>query len=232
MSANYKKTTRPGESLSHNPADGSYHPTKVTLLPSVVNCWQKGPFSLRGYVGSPEDRLCEPALCVESLTVRSNGEKGGKGNVKPSLFPRGLRSWRTQSAGPAIMVPTPALTAARAPRTSWPRPSTPPTADGERGSPGRSSPDPALPPLNTDSSNNPVRIIVSCSLPADPWPTSWSGLRPGSSKEARSLPTGLAFTGRDLAPFPCGFIRWAVGQHLGHGSAESFILRACSKPPH
>ena len=60
MSANYKKTTRPGESLSHNPADGSYHPTKVTLLPSVVNCWQKGPFSLRGYVGSPEDRLCEP----------------------------------------------------------------------------------------------------------------------------------------------------------------------------
>ena len=46
---------------------------------------------------------------------RPCGEKDGKGIVISSLFPRGLRSWRTQSAGPAIMPPTPALTAVRAP---------------------------------------------------------------------------------------------------------------------
>ena len=65
--------------------------------------------------------------------------EGRKGIVKPSLFPRGLRSWRTQSAGPAIAPPTPALTAARAPRTSWPRPSTPSSAAGGRNSRGLSS---------------------------------------------------------------------------------------------
>ena len=43
--------------------------------------------------------MCEPTLCVELLTVRPCGEKDGKGIVKSSLFPRGLRSWQTQSPG-------------------------------------------------------------------------------------------------------------------------------------
>ena len=74
------------------------------------------------YVRRSEDRLCEPALYVELLTVRPCGEKDGKGIENSSLLQRGLRSLRTQNAGPAIMPLTPALTAVRAPRTSWPGP--------------------------------------------------------------------------------------------------------------
>ena len=135
---------------------------------SSAKCWS--PFCISrpadhgvcpsDYVRPTEQPLCEPALCVESLTVRPCGEKDGKGIVNSSLFPRGLRSWRTQSAGPAIMSPTPALTAARAPRSLWPRPSTPSTADGERSSLGLSHPGPLLPPLNPGSSSNPARTIV------------------------------------------------------------------------
>ena len=35
-------------------------PSKVTLLPSVVNGWQTGPFCPPSYVRRSEDRLCEP----------------------------------------------------------------------------------------------------------------------------------------------------------------------------
>ena len=144
----HSKNTRPGERayLSHSPADGGNHPPKSTCLSSVVTGWQTGPFCPPGYVRQSEDRLCGPALCVELLTIRPCGEKDGKGIVKSSLFPRGLRSWRTQSAGPAIMPPTPVLTAVRAPRTSWLRPSTPSPADGERSFPGGGRPGPLLPP--------------------------------------------------------------------------------------
>ena len=38
-----------------------YYPLQVTFSPSVVNSWQTGSvLSLRSYVRSPEDRLCEP----------------------------------------------------------------------------------------------------------------------------------------------------------------------------
>ena len=63
---------------------------KVSHCEDVSQC-DTGRFYPRDYVLRSEHRLCEPALCVESLTVRSYGEKGGKGN-EPSLFPRGLRS--------------------------------------------------------------------------------------------------------------------------------------------
>ena len=76
-----------------------------------------------------EHPFLEPALCVELPTVGPCGEKDGKGIVNSSLFPRGLRPWRTPSAGPAIMPPTLAFTADRAPRPSWPRPSIPSSVD-------------------------------------------------------------------------------------------------------
>ena len=59
-SANGKKHPPGGEGLSHSPADGGNHPSKATCLSSVVNSWQKGPFSPTGYVQQSEDRLCEP----------------------------------------------------------------------------------------------------------------------------------------------------------------------------
>ena len=111
------------------------------------------------YVRQSEDLLCEPVLYVELLTVSPCGEEDGKGIVKSSLFPRGLRSWRMQSAGPAVAWPTPALTAARAPRPSWPRPSIPSSAAGGRSSLAQSRPRPPGPPLNTDFSNNLVHHI-------------------------------------------------------------------------
>ena len=56
-----------GEGLSHSPLDGGNHPPKSTCLSSVVTGWQTGPLSPPGYVRQSEDRLCEPALCVEEL---------------------------------------------------------------------------------------------------------------------------------------------------------------------
>ena len=47
--------------------------------------------------------------------------------VKFSVTPRAW-AWPTPSAGPATARPTPALTAARTPRESWPAPSTPTSA--------------------------------------------------------------------------------------------------------
>ena len=76
------------------------------------------------------------------------------------------------------MPPTPALTAARAPRASWPKPLTPSSGDGERSSLGLSRPSPPHPPLNTGSSSNTLRTIVRRLLPADTKKTSSSGLRP------------------------------------------------------
>ena len=54
-----KKHPPGGEGLSHSSADGGNHPSKATCLSSVVNSWQKGPFSPPGYVQRSEDRLCE-----------------------------------------------------------------------------------------------------------------------------------------------------------------------------
>ena len=76
------------------------------------------------------------------------GEENGMGIVKFSLFPRGPDTWRTQSAGPATARSALALTAPRAPRASWPRPSTPSSGDEERSIPGRSRPSPPSSPLS------------------------------------------------------------------------------------
>ncbi len=100
--------------------------------------------------------FCEPALWVELLTVRPCAEKEGRGTVKSSFFPQGLRPWRAQSSGPAIMPPTPALIAVRAPRTSWPKPSTTSSGDVERSSLdwGRSG----TPPLHP----RPALLVTKC----------------------------------------------------------------------
>ena len=55
-----KKHPPGGEGLSHSPAVGGNHPSKATCLSSVVNSWQKGPFSPPGYVRQSEDQLREP----------------------------------------------------------------------------------------------------------------------------------------------------------------------------
>ena len=94
-----------------------------------------------------------------------------------------------------IMPPSPALIAAGAPRTSWPRPSTPSSANGERCSPDRSRPDPPLPPLITGFSSNSERTIVGGLLPADP------GRRAGvaCSLRSREMPGNCP----TCLPLPC-----------------------------
>ena len=54
------KNTRPGERAEATAwGRAGICPLKVTFLSSVVNSWQTGPFSPRGYVRQSEDRLCE-----------------------------------------------------------------------------------------------------------------------------------------------------------------------------
>ena len=96
-----------------------------------------GLFGPASRVTSPQRKTgcANRRLCVESLTVRPCEEKDGKGIAKSSVFSRGLRSWRTRSAGPAIMPPTPAHTAVRALRTSCQR-SPPLLLVSRQGAPG------------------------------------------------------------------------------------------------
>ena len=51
------------------------------------------------HIQPTELALCETALCVELLTVGPCGERDGEGIVEVSLFPRGLRSWPSVTAG-------------------------------------------------------------------------------------------------------------------------------------
>ena len=66
------KNTRPGEGLSHNPANGGNHPSKVTLFPRSSTAGRRGPFRPSGYVRQSEDRLCEsvrrayPRVCGDT----------------------------------------------------------------------------------------------------------------------------------------------------------------------
>ena len=54
------KTLPLGQGLSRSPANGWLLPLEISCLPSVVSSWQTGSFCSPGYVGSTQDRLCEP----------------------------------------------------------------------------------------------------------------------------------------------------------------------------
>ena len=109
--------------------------------------------------------------------------------IRPSSIPpRGPRSWRTskqRSAGPVI-TPLSALNATRAPRASWPRPSTPFSADVRVSLYVRSRPVPPRPSALTGFSSNPC--VQLCAAPsAYSWTTCWSGPGSDNSKDARKL---------------------------------------------
>ena len=55
-----RKTLTPGQGLSRSPANGWLLPLKISCLPLVVSSWQTGSFCSPGYVGSTQERLCEP----------------------------------------------------------------------------------------------------------------------------------------------------------------------------
>ena len=95
----------------------------------------------------------------ELMTVACCAEKNQLGIVEASTL--SSRSWpcRIGSAGPVTARPTPALTATPAPRPSWPRPSTRPSVAAAKSPADRRSVHRA-PPLNSASSNNPMRTIV------------------------------------------------------------------------
>ena len=68
----------------------------------------------------------------ELMTVGHCGWKYRGVIVEFSTLPSRAWLWQDRRAGPATAAPTPALTAARAPRESWPAPSTPTSAAGGR----------------------------------------------------------------------------------------------------
>ena len=72
---------------------------------------------------------------LELMTVACCEEDNQEGIVKFSTLPSRARPWRNQRAGTATALPTPALTAVPALRTSWPRPSIRYTAAGGRNFP-------------------------------------------------------------------------------------------------
>ena len=104
--------------------------------------------------------FCEPALWVELLTVRPCGEKEGRGTVKSSLFPQGLRPWRTQSTGACDHATGVYAYCSSRAADIMAKALNPFFGDGERSSSGRSRSGTPLPPLNTCSSSNQVRTIV------------------------------------------------------------------------
>ena len=95
----------------------------------------------------------------ELMTAACCAEKNQLGIVEASTL--SSRSWpcRIGSAGPVTARPTPALTATHAPRPSWPRPSIRPSVTAAKSPADRRSVHRA-PPLNSASSNNPMRTIV------------------------------------------------------------------------
>ena len=89
--------------------------------------------------------------------------------VEFSTLPSRARSWRTRRAGTATAAPTPAPTAGRAPRESWPAPSTPTSAAGERNFlqgkgdlHGDQDPLSATHPANSGCSGSPGTSVTGC----------------------------------------------------------------------
>ena len=74
------------------------------------------------------ERSGSPAI-DDSWSLRLRHSRGYRGTL---TLPRRPGPWPTPPAGTATAAPTPALTAARAPRESWPTPSTPTSAAVER----------------------------------------------------------------------------------------------------
>ena len=96
----------------------------------------------------------------DSWSLRLRYGRGYRGTL---TLPRGPGPWPTPPAGPATAAPTPALTVARAPRASWPLPSTPTPAAGQRNFRqdhghfhGDQSLRPATYPVNSACSGSPV----------------------------------------------------------------------------
>ena len=77
------------------------------------------------------ERSGRPAI-DDSRPLRMEGPRGYRETL---TLPRGPGPWPTPPAGTATAAPTPALTAVRAPRESWPTPSTPTFAAGTRNFP-------------------------------------------------------------------------------------------------
>ena len=89
--------------------------------------------------------------------------------VEFSTLLRGPGPWPTPPAGTATAVPTSALTAVRAPRGSWPLPSTPISAAGARDFlqdnghfQGGQDPRPTPHPVNSACSGSPVTGVTRC----------------------------------------------------------------------
>ena len=89
--------------------------------------------------------------------------------VEFSTLLRGPGPWPTSPAGTATAAPTPALTAVRAPRESWPSPSTPTSAAGARSflqDQGHfhvdQNPWPATHPVNSACSVSPGTSVTWC----------------------------------------------------------------------
>ena len=59
------KNTRPGEGLSHNPANRGDYPSKETLLPSVANGSQTGSFCPRVTSGSQKTGCAKRIFSVQ-----------------------------------------------------------------------------------------------------------------------------------------------------------------------
>ena len=83
---------------------------------------------VQGTVPRETERSGSPAI-DDSRPLRVEEPRGYRETL---TLPRGPGPWPTPPAGTATAAPTPALTADRAPRESWPTPSTPTFAAGAR----------------------------------------------------------------------------------------------------
>ena len=95
---------------------------------SAVFTWA-GPEGIHG-PRSPGNGGPQPPLGTDdSRPLRRRHSRGYRGTL---TLPRGPRPWPTPPAGTATAAPTPALAVARAPRESWPVPSTRTSEAGAR----------------------------------------------------------------------------------------------------
>ena len=102
----------------------------------------------------------------DSSSLRRRYGRGYRGTL---TLPRGPGPWPTPPAGTATAAPTSALTAARAPRASWPAPSTPTSAAGQRNFRqdlghfhSAQDPLPATHPVNSACLGSPGTSVTRC----------------------------------------------------------------------
>ena len=102
----------------------------------------------------------------DSRSLRVEGPRGYRRILK---FPSRGWLWPTPPAGTATAAPTPALAAVRAPRESWPVPSTPTSAAGARDFlqnnehfGGDQGPRSATHPVNSACSGRPGTSVTGC----------------------------------------------------------------------